>query len=199
MSATQRPTPVRPGAGPDVPLTRVLLAQVINVLDCMEPHTGELWQVAASAEALQALSAQLRAALQAPPPCKTDPRAPHGFLRNASHSADRYVCECESWEPPAEEAPARWPVNAAEVRAFLSGHVATERYARDDHEPDDNDHYWLSAHDLLGAIDWWVDCAPQDQSEALAEKDRELQKLREERDELQRRIAELEAGRGLGQ
>jgi hypothetical protein len=34
------------------------------------------------------------------PPCKTDPRAPHGFDRNASHSADRYVCECEGWEPP---------------------------------------------------------------------------------------------------
>ena len=27
------------------------------------------------------------------PECKTDPRAPHGFDRNASHSADRYVCE----------------------------------------------------------------------------------------------------------
>jgi hypothetical protein len=33
------------------------------------------------------------------PSCKTDPRAPHGFDRNASHSADRYVCECEGWEP----------------------------------------------------------------------------------------------------
>jgi hypothetical protein len=33
------------------------------------------------------------------PPCKTDPRAPHGFLRNESHNADRYVCECEFWEP----------------------------------------------------------------------------------------------------
>jgi hypothetical protein len=32
-------------------------------------------------------------------PCKTHPDAPHGFDRNASHSADRYVCECESWEP----------------------------------------------------------------------------------------------------
>lgn len=31
--------------------------------------------------------------------CKTDPRAPHGFLRNASHSEGRYVCECEYWEP----------------------------------------------------------------------------------------------------
>ena len=35
-------------------------------------------------------------------PCKTDPDAPHGFDRNASHSADRYVCECEGWEPPRE-------------------------------------------------------------------------------------------------
>jgi len=36
-------------------------------------------------------------------PCKTDPRAPHGFDRNASHSEDRYVCECEGWEPPKRE------------------------------------------------------------------------------------------------
>jgi len=32
--------------------------------------------------------------------CKTDPRAPHGFLRNASHAEDRYVCECEFWDAP---------------------------------------------------------------------------------------------------
>ena len=50
-----------------------------------------------------------------------------------------------------------WPRNAREVRAFLSGHVAAERYARDDHQPDDSDTYTLSAHDLLGAIDWWTD------------------------------------------
>lgn len=31
--------------------------------------------------------------------CKTHPKAPHGFLRNASHSEDRYVCECEYWDP----------------------------------------------------------------------------------------------------
>ena len=35
--------------------------------------------------------------------CKTHPDAPHGFDRNASHSADRYVCECEGWEPPKRE------------------------------------------------------------------------------------------------
>ena len=30
--------------------------------------------------------------------CSTDPAAPHGFDRNASHTAGRYVCECEAWE-----------------------------------------------------------------------------------------------------
>jgi hypothetical protein len=34
--------------------------------------------------------------------CKDHPDAPHGFDRNASHNADRYVCECESWEPKQE-------------------------------------------------------------------------------------------------
>ena len=33
------------------------------------------------------------------PKCNTHPKAPHGFNRNASHSADRYVCECEAWDP----------------------------------------------------------------------------------------------------
>jgi len=42
------------------------------------------------------------------PKCKDDPRAPHGFDRNASHNADRYVCECESWEPPEIEPVAWW-------------------------------------------------------------------------------------------
>lgn len=36
-------------------------------------------------------------------PCKTDPRAPHGFLRNESHTQGRYVCECEFWNPPEWE------------------------------------------------------------------------------------------------
>ena len=36
------------------------------------------------------------------PQCKTHPNAPHGFCRDASHSEDRYVCECEFWEEPKE-------------------------------------------------------------------------------------------------
>ena len=38
-------------------------------------------------------------------PCKTDPRAPHGFLRNASHTLGRYVCECEYWSAPEKNLP----------------------------------------------------------------------------------------------
>ena len=37
--------------------------------------------------------------LAAHPPCSRHPDAPHGFDRTASHNADRYVCECESWVP----------------------------------------------------------------------------------------------------
>ena len=34
------------------------------------------------------------------PKCSDHPDAPHGFCRDASHTMDRYVCECEFWEPP---------------------------------------------------------------------------------------------------
>lgn len=34
--------------------------------------------------------------------CNPHPDAPHGFDRNGSHSEDRYVCDCEGWEPPGD-------------------------------------------------------------------------------------------------
>jgi len=33
------------------------------------------------------------------PECKDHPDAPHGFMRNESNNAGRYVCECEYWSP----------------------------------------------------------------------------------------------------
>lgn len=33
--------------------------------------------------------------------CNPHPDAPHGFNRNASHNARRYVCDCEGWMPTA--------------------------------------------------------------------------------------------------
>ena len=35
--------------------------------------------------------------------CNPHPDAPHGFMRDASHSAGRYVCECEFWEEPKQQ------------------------------------------------------------------------------------------------
>lgn len=74
----------------------------------------------------------LRAALAEPaqePQCNPHPKAPHGFLRNASHTEHRYVCECEGWEPyeagyqagmesalaePVHEPPTDWEAVAAD-------------------------------------------------------------------------------------
>ena len=41
-------------------------------------------------------------------PCSTDPRAPHGFDRTASHTAGRYVCECEHWQAEPVQEPVAW-------------------------------------------------------------------------------------------
>ena len=48
----------------------------------------------------------LRQALEQPEQesdCNPHPDAPHGFNRDASHNLDRYVCECEGWDPPEHE------------------------------------------------------------------------------------------------
>ena len=46
--------------------------------------------------------------------CNEHPDAPHGFMRDASHSAGRYVCECEGWEPPKNK-----PMTRDEWTAWL--------------------------------------------------------------------------------
>jgi hypothetical protein len=62
--------------------------------------------------------------------CKTHPDAPHGFDRNASHNADRYVCECEGWEPPKREwvgltADEIWKCNKAEDGSAVEFHICS--------------------------------------------------------------------------
>ena len=51
------------------------------------------------------------------PKCSNHPDAPHGFCRDASHSADRYVCECEGWkaEQPAQDDIEFWEKLQSEV------------------------------------------------------------------------------------
>jgi len=53
-------------------------------------------------EAITALREALAEQAEQEPSCNQHPDAPHGFARNASHNAGRYVCECEGWEPEQE-------------------------------------------------------------------------------------------------
>ena len=62
--------------------------------------------------------------------CSEHPDAPHGFMRDASHSAGRYVCECESWEPPKNK-----PMTRDEWKEWLA-ESWDEAQARA-HTPDD--------------------------------------------------------------
>jgi hypothetical protein len=63
--------------------------------------------------------------------CKTDPRAPHGFDRNASHSADRYVCECEGWEP-VDNAYTKLDTTAGVLHKEWVGLTKEDFYKKDD-------------------------------------------------------------------
>ena len=81
--------------------------------------------------------------------CNPHPDAPHGFLRSASHSAGRYVCECEGWEPVKQE-PVQRPQNCGTgycsciectyEPVSIPDHI-TCPFCESDHVPD-----WL--HDL---------------------------------------------------
>lgn len=54
------------------------------------------------------------------PPCSTHPDAPHGFDRNGSHSADRYMCDCEGWQPsrdPEQDDDEGLPADFTQCRA----------------------------------------------------------------------------------
>jgi len=46
--------------------------------------------------------------------CSNHPDAPHGFCRDASHTAGRYVCECEGWQP------AQKPLSDDEINVFIN-------------------------------------------------------------------------------
>jgi hypothetical protein len=79
-----------------------------------DAHSLEDTEVAIKEALRQALTPEVTPEV----PCKTDPRAPHGFDRNASHSADRYVCECEGWEPPRRQ----WVGLTDEEVKYLTSH-----------------------------------------------------------------------------
>ncbi len=63
------------------------MLQIVNV----DPRTIEMVQFAYDQGAKHPDPQQ--------PKCNPHSKAPHGFAREASHQAARYVCECESWDP----------------------------------------------------------------------------------------------------
>lgn len=56
---------------------------------------------------------------------------------------------------PQAGGPEHWPTTAAEVRVFVGSDFCSLKFGREDHAPDDNDLYTMSAHDLLSAIQSW--------------------------------------------
>ena len=69
---------------------KMAIAEIEGWIDHAYGHTPE---ECADNKAIQACKDALET-----PECNTHPKAPHGFNRNASHSAGRYVCECEGWQ-----------------------------------------------------------------------------------------------------
>lgn len=53
--------------------------------------------------------------------------------------------------------PVAWPKDATEVREFFRSDFIRAEYVADDHQPCDEDRYYISAHDFLSAINWWAD------------------------------------------
>lgn len=71
----------------------------------------------------------------AQPKCNPHPKAPHGFDRNASHSADRYVCECEGWDA----------YDAGHQAGFEKGLMSWE----DEHPAQQHEHEFKNFHRML--------------------------------------------------
>lgn len=52
---------------------------------------------------MHSITPEIKPAVESEVSCNPHPDAPHGFSRNASHLAGRYVCDCEGWQAPTRE------------------------------------------------------------------------------------------------
>lgn len=66
----------------------------------------------------------------------------------------------------------RIPKTPEDIRDFIGSDYGCMHFARQDHEPDADDTYTLTAHDLLSAFDWWDFAAPP-QAEAPSKSDKQ--------------------------
>lgn len=85
-----------------------------------------------------------------------------------AYAEARHVGGCHTYNAKTAEARAnvaealvravtRWPKDATEVREFFRSDFIRAEYVADDHQPCDEDRYYISAHDFLSAINWWAD------------------------------------------
>lgn len=64
-----------------------------------ELETRCKWPSCQTPEFQDGLANEVASELFGDVPCSDHPDAPHGFNRNASHNAGRFVCDCEGWTP----------------------------------------------------------------------------------------------------
>ena len=76
--------------------------------------------------------------------------------KNAVEALNKLFRGADQKPAAAAQEPAIWPRNAAEVRQFMNANCEVEQYAVGPDTPDDNDRYQLTAHDFLGAVEWWT-------------------------------------------
>jgi len=94
------------------------------------------------------------------PKCNPHSKAPHGFMREASHQAARYVCECESWDP--------YEAGREEgVQAML-------KYEKDNYIP-------LTASEIVDCATAVYQCDPNDLSDNTIKFARQIERLTLER------------------
>jgi len=107
--------------------------------------------------------------------CNEHPDAPHSFMRDASHSAGRYVCECESWEPPKNK-----PMTRDEWKEWLR-------------------ESWDEAQARTHTIKTWRDrCEEHPDHEGIVTERMIHSRMQEEIDELRQAIAEEEKREWVG-
>lgn len=110
--------------------------------------------------------------------CSEHPDAPHGFMRDASHSAGRYVCECESWEPPKNK-----PMTRDEWKEWLAKSW-DEAQARAKH--------------MTMIKTWQERCEEHPDHEGIVTERMIRNRMQEEIDELRQAIAEAETREWIG-
>jgi hypothetical protein len=121
------------------------MLQIVNV----DPRTIEMVQFAYD-----------QGAQDQSPQCNQHSKAPHGFMREASHQEGRYVCECELWDP--------YEAGREEgVQAML-------KYEKDNYIP-------LTAVEIVDCAKVVYQCDPNDVSENDIKFARHIERLTLER------------------